>query len=161
MSEQHSIEPWHQCADGDCSCGQILGPESVYIAKAKHCADARRIVACVNACKGLDTEGLENMLAIGRNFRSIIDDATSAELKGTFESLELRAQRDYLLKVLELMVEYHVPKVNPLSDAAERSGRGAIAAIKEGVPMIRLDPDYRRRIGGDLTLSEVNASAKN
>lgn len=46
--------------------------------------------------------------------------------------LSLVAQRDELLKALELLVEYHVPKVNPLSDAAELSAKAAIAKVKGG-----------------------------
>ncbi|AJQ53978.1 TPA: hypothetical protein F3L15_09515 [Aeromonas hydrophila] len=59
MTIKHTPEPWHECAEGKCGCGQILGPESVYIATVKDPATRRRIVACVNACRGLPTDELE------------------------------------------------------------------------------------------------------
>jgi len=55
----HTPEPWHECAEGECGCGQILGPGSVYITTVKDPATRRRIVACVNACRGLPTDELE------------------------------------------------------------------------------------------------------
>lgn len=55
----HVPEPWHECAEGECGCGQILGPGSAYITTVKDPAVRRRIVACVNACRGLPTVELE------------------------------------------------------------------------------------------------------
>lgn len=71
----HTPEPWHQSgviteikrvidigADDNSNVAQCLTGDNVGgddIAKA----NARRIVACVNACKGIFTEGLEKLVA--------------------------------------------------------------------------------------------------
>lgn len=52
-------EPWHECDEGKCGCGQILGPESTYITSVAKPDVRRRIVACVNFCAGISTENLE------------------------------------------------------------------------------------------------------
>lgn len=52
-------EPWHECDEGKCGCGQILGPDSTYITSVVKPDVRRRIVACVNACRGLPTDELE------------------------------------------------------------------------------------------------------
>lgn len=52
-------EPWHECDEGKCGCGQILGPESTYITSVEKPDVRRRIVACVNFCAGISTENLE------------------------------------------------------------------------------------------------------
>lgn len=52
-------EPWHECDEGKCGCGQILGPESTYITSVENPDVRRRIVACVNFCAGISTENLE------------------------------------------------------------------------------------------------------
>lgn len=52
-------EPWHECDEGKCGCGQILGPDSTYITSVVKPDVRRRIVACVNACEGIPTEDLE------------------------------------------------------------------------------------------------------
>lgn len=62
--------------------------------------NARRLVACWNACSGLDTEGLENMVAIGESIATMNDRATTWHLKAIAEANQLRAQRDELLAAL-------------------------------------------------------------
>ena len=54
----HTKEPW--CiAEDKCYMNQIVNSNSLCIAKLIEEADAKRIVACVNACKGITTEALE------------------------------------------------------------------------------------------------------
>ena len=57
-------------------------------------ANARRIVACVNWCKGNSTEGMERAVEIGRPYAVERDDAYGREL-------EITKQRDELLAALE------------------------------------------------------------
>lgn len=64
MTQQHTPEPWaiHEDASGDIF---ISGSDHTYITEIGNpdedgaAADARRIVACVNACRGLPTDELE------------------------------------------------------------------------------------------------------
>lgn len=63
-------------------------------------AYARRIVACLNACEGLDTEGLENLTAIGETIASMHDRATSGQLRAMTQARLATAQRDDLLAAL-------------------------------------------------------------
>ncbi|AKJ37019.1 hypothetical protein U876_08860 [Aeromonas hydrophila NJ-35] len=82
MTIKHTPEPWHECAEGKCGCGQILGPESVYIATVKDPATRRRIVACVNACRGLPTDELEQkglVAAVGTQLLAADDRAEGQE----------------------------------------------------------------------------------
>lgn len=84
---------------------------------------ARRLVACWNACEGVSTDDIE---AISRNTGPLL-----ANKLAEVDSLRIHSvQRDELLAALERTVEYHVPKVNPLSDAADLSARAAIAKVK-------------------------------
>lgn len=63
----HTPEPWYfkECADNDCDCGCVVTDENIH--DNEHIViplgyvrftDARRIVACVNACAGISTEEL-------------------------------------------------------------------------------------------------------
>lgn len=62
--------------------------------------DARRIVACVNACEGIDTETLEFVDGAAR--QAVSDIAVDVSVVH-----EARKQRDELLSALELMVLIH------------------------------------------------------
>ncbi len=57
-------------------------------------ADARRIVACVNYCAGLDTEGMETSVAIGRPATAFVDECQE-------KMATLQLQRDNLLTEVE------------------------------------------------------------
>lgn len=63
---EHTKEPWYQGNDwGEC---EIFGDDDVLIADCtceNTIANARRIVACVNACEGIKTEALEKDSVIG------------------------------------------------------------------------------------------------
>lgn len=101
MSEQkHTPEPWSAAhEENEAEWGIDAGKWGVAI-----CADApgdgtaesnaRRIVACVNACAGLDTGLLENIVDLGESLRSRFDSFGRVER-------ELTKQRDDLLAALE------------------------------------------------------------
>ena len=52
----HTEEPWSYGEDND---GWYVSTGDTQLAHGMTEADARRIVACVNACKGIDTDSLE------------------------------------------------------------------------------------------------------
>lgn len=119
MNIKHTPEPWqvHQDASGD-----------VFISSAKtsfHIAeigsegdeavipDARRIVACVNACRGLPTDELEQKGVVA---------AVGTQLLG------LESQRDELLAALE-----EIAGCDPChQSSAGAIARAAIAKAKGG-----------------------------
>lgn len=96
---EHSKEPWRKGIDynsivsDDSSGPMVNGAEAVehyggyMVAESVAEANARRIVACVNACAGLDTAQLELSLEYGV---TVLD-----------ELGRVKAQRDELLAVLE------------------------------------------------------------
>lgn len=90
-ARQHTPGPWSVESDGlsITMAGQVvassIGPD--YAGNEEKKANARRIVACVNACEGISTEDLQ-----------IIDDAGET-LKFCFG--RLKEQRDELIAALE------------------------------------------------------------
>jgi hypothetical protein len=63
-------------------------------------ANARRIVACVNACAGFNTGQLENVLLFGDTLKQRFMVLSNLET-------ELRCQRDGLLLALEYAIRQH------------------------------------------------------
>ena len=73
----HSPEPWHLCAAGDSieklvpvskhndSILTLVTEDHVDFAAVYSDDDAKRIVACVNACAGFTTEQLNDITAMG------------------------------------------------------------------------------------------------
>jgi hypothetical protein len=68
MTDKHTPEPWKLCSKSYECGGDIVGPsgQSIFfgdpfkeIPDVRKYADARRIVACVNACAGMSTDVLE------------------------------------------------------------------------------------------------------
>lgn len=57
---EHTKEPWSM----DAVSGNIIGNNGELICESVTPKDARRIVACVNACAGLSTELLENITEV-------------------------------------------------------------------------------------------------
>lgn len=117
MSEKHTPEPWITDATGD--GGDIArhimnanGHGPVYIARLPMVgtlgrayksqeANARRIVACVNACKGITTADLETMVAsmsIERQLKK-----SKPETRG--RKSKCSAQRDDLLAALRCAIK--------------------------------------------------------
>lgn len=104
-------------------------------------ANARRLVACWNACQGLDTDLLESITMLGETL------ADRFELRNSTER-ELTTQRDELLEALEHLMEMtEPPEPNcschtnpPCNDCIEYGGlreawegaRGAIASVNKG-----------------------------
>jgi hypothetical protein len=64
---EHSPEPWiiseygRYLGGAQFSVCSLARPDRI-VAECKYEEEARRIVACVNACKGLSTAGLEALL---------------------------------------------------------------------------------------------------
>ncbi len=84
-------------------------------------ANARRLVACWNACEGISTEALE----IERGM-------TGAVEKLLIRKMEVEAQRDELLAALEWVLPLIEDYDGPDSDEAKAT-RAAIAKAKGGV----------------------------
>jgi hypothetical protein len=110
----HTKEPWMAWRDG--SDRNLVGPSTNYtVAQCFHTpevdsceANARRIVACVNACAGMPTDVLED--------KSILK-----------ASAEIMQQRDELLSALESLL-YEVERgMLPNSGPAQDIAREAIA----------------------------------
>lgn len=80
--------------------------------------DARRIVACVNACAGMPTDDLEEMVKQGGNVRVLADFAN-----------DLLQQRDKLLAALEeIATSVDIDTLQGAIDTAKT----AIAEVKGG-----------------------------
>jgi hypothetical protein len=131
MSKQHTQGPWlhdkrgypHpdiKAASGRniaCTWGVNNQPKTKEAAEAQKQiarANARRIVACVNACMDVSTEALERYHGNGG-----IEDATDEDKDAVLN--ELQAQRDQLLEVLKDIVEVG------LSTSRIAAARAAIA----------------------------------
>lgn len=103
MEQKHTPEPWRVSGNGtmrfiDASVGNGMAQEVATCMRVEHGdmeANARRIVACVNACEGIPTDYLE----------SKDDDATKIAKRGYAEILTLRQQRDILLEALECLFD--------------------------------------------------------
>ena len=86
MKTEHTQEPWSYGEDND---GWYVEKDGLQIAHGLTEEDARRIVACVNACAGIPTDVLED--------ESILK--ADADLR--IQREELEKQRDELLAALE------------------------------------------------------------
>lgn len=126
---KHTPEPWRVAAKA------LVRLDSAYLIEAvehhdfKYGAtlaatsqhDARRIVACVNACAGLSTEQLE-----------------ASPLGGVLNGVAgLIAQRDQLLEALEMVIADKAPGYHDCIDDGEQEcawcvARSAIAKAKGG-----------------------------
>ena len=93
MEQKHTPEPWRVVGYSEIVAktgdAQYAGVASVLHNEN----DARRIVACVNACRGLSTDELERF--------------GLASAFGT-ELIELEKQRDQLLAALECIANSHL-----------------------------------------------------
>lgn len=101
MSEQHTPTPWtvEEVDYYDTHTHDIIGSDDVSIIDGSNGliteANARRIVACVNACEGIPTDYLE----------SPDNEATQIAKRGYAEIIALRQQRDQLLAALKCVTE--------------------------------------------------------
>lgn len=102
MTKKHTTGPWSVDSDGSIEHNNVAniinGADGTMIVYGQiNDADARRIVACVNACEGLDTDKLERvpvpfaqMLNVG--FMELWEQYTT-----------LKEQRDELLQALQAL----------------------------------------------------------
>lgn len=65
--------------------------------------------------------------------------AATAAVKGSAPTLK-KVTTYHLLAALKRTVDYHVPGVNPLSDAANLSAKHTLANLREGAPVPQQDP---------------------
>lgn len=89
MENKHTQEPWENCGGAICKVTKKENEVDfeVIVDPAKNQEDTRRIVACVNACAGINTEALEHRVHL---------------LKAEDDQIAtLTKQRDELLSALE------------------------------------------------------------
>lgn len=98
--ELYTPEPW--VLDGDDITAEHLDGTIIaqtcggnYFCEINKKANARRIIACVNALAGVSTETLEILIAQGNGKYALNVEATQAKVK------KLEAQRDELLEAIE------------------------------------------------------------
>lgn len=93
MKTEHTPKPWSYGEDND---GWYVEKDGLQIAHGLSEEDARRIVACVNACAGLPTEVLERykLGVIGVDYKSTKQqrDELLAALERSLESFEYIAK---------------------------------------------------------------------
>lgn len=96
----HTNEPWRLTDDGT-FVEVMAGDKTVLpaIRKSEAGDDFRRIVACVNACEGLDTELLEKIVALGGTLPRRLEAMTN------WERSEAEKQRDELLAAIETTLD--------------------------------------------------------
>lgn len=98
MSE-HRKEPWRTGESlgtrSSIECTPIYASDGNMIGSAFDAPDARRIVACVNACAGIETEVLE------QHHIGVISAESSARMRS------VEQQRDELLETLKEMLAPH------------------------------------------------------
>ena len=80
MAEQHTAEPWECVVIGKSIVVRSCDGHPITVVM-RHLEDARRIVAAVNACKGLTTVELERIDIGGLNKIVIALEATLPPLK--------------------------------------------------------------------------------
>lgn len=79
---------------------QKVMADTLYRGVKERQANARRLAACWNACEGLDTELLENILMLGDTLKSRFAARDQIEK-------ELQAQHDDLLEALKLITKVY------------------------------------------------------
>lgn len=103
--EAHTPEPW--LVWGDAQGFARVGPSPNYTVAAcmhtpgvdSYAANARRIVACVNACEGMSTESLESIA--GRIASKSVLQMHANYVSNKAKVADLEQQRDKLLAALE------------------------------------------------------------
>jgi len=129
---EHTNTPWYRDGDAiydnpECTGNPIAHVLTCAYDNDLNHVDARRIVACVNACEGLAAEYLENVGLPEFAGKTLCADMVQQEID------RVTAQRDQLLAALDTLVEAHVAEC---SDTDRRwalvDARLAIAAVKGG-----------------------------
>lgn len=101
MMSKHSLEPWKLSTDMDGRVNIFMndGREVTLCHSHLRHEDARRIVACVNACAGISTEQLDSWASMGRPILQSLK-----ELKD--EADREAEQRDALLEALLTAIDH-------------------------------------------------------
>lgn len=121
---EHTPTPWYCDGDGIYSNAGCEGAPLAHVLSMGYDndfrnIDARRIVACINACSHIPTDRLE--MAMPGQMKSSLD--------GLCDSVErLTAQRDELLSVLEAMLE----EVAGCYCTTEAAARAVIQKVRGG-----------------------------
>lgn len=140
MKTLHTLEPWvasksdpllfgSQCGTGMEPIGFVYGPAFADRSEVGKCAiaNARRIVAAVNACEGISTELLEGAALMAKHIKGRERlSAYTARIEAQRDQMEI--QRDQLLAALEAVLA-NCLDAEGLS-AAYANARAAIAAVK-------------------------------
>ena len=103
MEQKHTPGPWSidqyrsiKTANGETLLlGGIVTPMTLGDSMREGWANARRIVACVNACEGIDTEQLERHYNAGGGIDSAMEESALRD------QVAVCKQRDMLLEALE------------------------------------------------------------
>jgi hypothetical protein len=105
-TQQHTPEPWYACInvnDKTTFAIDSTNPRSAYIADDLREEDADRIVACVNACKNVPNEWLQEnavyaLIDERDNYKRIINEDIDAMAALQEERNKLLKASEYLLK---------------------------------------------------------------
>lgn len=125
MSEpKHMPEPWRVFSSAQPSC---IVDDAGDICRARSPLDAARIVACVNACAGMDDPAAEIALMRLAGERLATDYANADA-----EAVILREQRDSLAAALRACVDNYY-NCGGDEQSCARAGREALAKL-EGKP---------------------------
>ncbi|WP_434627561.1 hypothetical protein [Chromobacterium sp. CV08] len=120
--DQHTKEPWKYLTSHGGACvvvidatGRDLFQTLGYSDRSKHMplANARRIVACVNACAGLSDAVVSHGLVPASQHSTVVH------------------QRNQLLAALSAVMEVFEYHQEPEKVAAARQARAAVAAVEE------------------------------
>ncbi|MDI7502010.1 hypothetical protein [Cronobacter dublinensis] len=116
----------------------VIGPDGAFVFKVESSAPfilqvsdriaiAKRIVACVNWCDGLDSDGMVASSHIGETAKATIDRLTSKEL-------ELTIQRDELLAALEYIIAYNIQyATDKYGDASKAETMFCVRRCREAI----------------------------
>ncbi|WP_317910383.1 hypothetical protein [Klebsiella michiganensis] len=94
--DNYSKTPWAECLDQvlDSDGFAILRATENPLDKTQHRANVQRIVACVNACKGISTDNLIENVPLKQGLTGL-----NQQLRDT------KAQRDELVAILERLMK--------------------------------------------------------
>ena len=95
--ELHTKTPWYCEGDAiydnpECAGNPIAHVLSMAYGHDDNAVDARRIVACVNHCEGMDTEGMEIGSSLGRTARVYLDELEGKCADAEHERNELKRE---------------------------------------------------------------------
>lgn len=98
MSEQHAPEQWQTYTDAADGCCRVATKDED-LGVIYEPANARRIVACVNACAGISTDGLESTGLGG------LQHIAEATFEQRMDRNQIEQQRDDLLAAAQQTIE--------------------------------------------------------